>query len=752
MKKVLAVLLACMAVCGNMDARKVSGIVRSGDEKLSGVIVTDGASFTKTKKNGKFSFEIKDNAEFVYIVTPAGYVADWSSGVPAFYQAAEGQSKFVFDLLKTKGGDDYSIVAIADPQTQNERHFKKFSGKPLDDLSETTKALSQEAVTVGLVLGDICWDSLPFQELYKKEIIRTGVPFYPVVGNHDHEREAKGDLATTAVYRKNLGPENYAFWLGKDLVIALDNIIYDTQKIYEEGYAAHVQAFVKGLLRQLPSDTPLYIAQHCPLYKWFYDFRIKNANEFLDIVRGHKVTFISGHTHINNYLEYEKNITEHNVAALCGSWWVTDHCNDGTPRGYKVFNKRDGKLKWYYKSVDYDRDCQVEFFKMGQAPGHPNSIIANVWDYDPSWKIEWFEDGRPMGKMERVIDYSPLYIKEINEVYADKGKETPRYKFPRLNNHYFAATPGQYAKSVTVSVKNGEGKSWLYTFDMADYVDVQAHRGGAGLMPENTVEAMKHALDMGVNTLELDLQVSKDGLVVVSHDPYFHPRYSIRPDGSYVQASDPKEYIYKMNYEDITKYDVGSRESEVWPGKACFPAVKPLAGDLIDFVEAYTKEKGYSPVRYNIEIKSKTGKGEGVSWPVYNEFVDKCVQLLLSKHLDDRLVVQCFDVRALNFMHEKYPELVLSYLIDSKAKDFDTYMSKLSFTPQWLSPHYSLVDEALVAKCREKGIKLVPWTVDKPEDISRMIELKVEAIISNYPDRVLEQTRGYAFPLPAESK
>lgn len=752
MKKVLAVLLACMAVCGTMDARKVSGIVRSGDEKLSGVIVTDGVNFTKTKKNGKFSFEIKDNAEFVYIVTPAGYVADWASGVPAFYQAAEGQNKFVFDLLKTKGGDNYSIVAIADPQTQNERHFKKFSGKPLNDLSETTKALSQEAVTVGLVLGDICWDSLPFQELYKQEIIRTGVPFYPVVGNHDHEREAKGDLAATAVYRKNLGPENYAFWLGKDLVIALDNIIYDTQKIYEEGYAAHVQAFVKGLLKQIPSDTPLYIAQHCPLYKWFYDFRIKNANDFLDIVRGHKVTFISGHTHINNYLEYEKNITEHNVAALCGSWWVTDHCNDGTPRGYKVFNKRDGKLKWYYKSVDYDKDCQVEFFKMGQAPGHPNSIIANVWDYDPSWKIEWFEDGRPMGKMERVIDYSSLYIKEINEVYADKGKETPRYKFPRLNNHYFAATPGQYAKNVTVSVKNGEGKSWIYNFDMADYVDVQAHRGGAGLMPENTIEAMKHALDMGVNTLELDLQVSKDGLVVVSHDPYFHPRYSIRPDGSYIQSSDPKEYIYKMNYEDVTKYDVGSRESEVWPGKACFPAVKPLAGDLIDFVEAYTKEKGYSPVRYNIEIKSKIGKGEGVSWPVYNEFVDKCVQLLLSKHLDDRLVVQCFDVRALNFMHEKYPELILSYLIDSKAKDFDTYMSKLNFTPQWLSPHYSLVDEALVAKCREKGIKLVPWTVDKPEDIARMIELGVEAIISNYPDRVLEQTRGYAFPLPAESK
>ncbi len=271
-------------------------------------------------------------------------------------------------------------------------------------------------------------------------------------------------------------------------------------------------------------------------------------------------------------------------------------------------------------------------------------------------------------------------------------------------------------------------------------------------MPENTVEAMKHALDMGVNTLELDLQVSKDGLVVVSHDAYFHSRYATRPDGTKVGKLDPKEYIYTMPYEEVVKYDVGSRESEVWPGKACFPAVKPLASDLIDFVENYTKEKGYSPVRYNIEIKSKKGKGEGVNWPVYNEFVDKCVKLLLSKHLDERLVVQCFDVRALNFMHEKYPELILSYLVDAKAGDFEGYMSKLDFTPQWLSPHYSLVDEELVAKCREKGIRLVPWTVDEPEDIARMIELKVEAIISNYPDRVLEQTRGFAFPLPEKSR
>lgn len=744
MKKIIAFAAALLVFCSFAQARKVTGKVISGKEKLSGVIVTDGTSFTKTKKNGKFAFDIKDDAEFVYIVTPSGYVADWSSGVPAFYQQAAGCKKFVFDLQKTDRSGDYSIVAIADPQTRNEKQFAKFAGKPMEDLCQTAKTLTGAAA--GLVLGDICWDSLDLLEKYKKEIVRTGIPFYPVVGNHDHELEASGDINTTARYRQIMGPENYAFFMGKDVVIVVDNIIYDTQKKYVEGYADHVLAWVKSLERLLPYGADLYIAQHSPLMKWDEgNARIVNSTDMLDIVRGRKVTFISGHTHFNNNLNYSNNITEHNVAAICGSWWDTDHCTDGTPSGYKVFTKKDGKLSWYYKALGHDKNHQVELYRPGQTSYHTNGIVVNVWDWDPSWKVEWFEDGKPMGSLKPVSEFSPVYVHEINEVFA--GKTIPSYKKPRLNYHYFAAVPNQYAKNVTIAVENSFGQSWVYNVNMSEYVDVQAHRGGAGLMPENTIEAMKHALDMGVNTLELDLQVSKDGQVVVSHDPYFHHRYAIRPDGSYVQKEDAKEYIYTMPYSEVAKYDVGSRPSEVWPEKACVRTVKPLAEDLIDFVENYTKEMGYSPVRYNIEIKSKEADGEGIYWPTYDAFVTTCCKFLHSKQLDDRLVVQSFDVRALNYMHEKYPEFILSYLVDAKAPDFETFMAKLKFTPQWLSPHHSITDEALVQKCRERGMKIVPWTVDNPEDIKRILDLKVDAIISNYPDRVLQQTRGYVFPM-----
>ena len=745
MKRLLLILLAFGAVSVAADARKVKGSVVSGEEKLSGVIVTDGTNFTQTKKNGKFSFDIKDDADFVYIVTPAGYAGDWSAGVPAFFKKAEGCSKFEFDLVKTQtGSPDYQIVAVADPQPNTEEHSKMFEGEPLADLSKTTNALGLKAI--GIALGDISWDNPVLLENWKRQIVRTGIPFYPAIGNHDHVGKQGGDYQSSAEYRNRMCPENYAFFIGNDIFFSVDNIIFSADKGYEEGYADHVLAFVKGVMKYVPETAGVYVAQHSPIAGRDVGKTIINKDKMFDLLKGHKAVFLSGHNHQSKSYTYGKNIVEFNIPALSGDVWDSYHCSDGTPRGYKVFTKKNGKLTWYYKSVGHDKDFQVEIHKPGQTWRHPNSVVANVWDWDPEWKVEWFEDGKAMGPMEMIRETSPIHIMELKTKYDALGKIPSSWKTSKVTGHHFAATPSQYAKIVTVAVTSRFGQTWVYDVNMSEYIDVQAHRGGAGLMPENTIEAMKHALDMGVNTLELDLQISQDGQIVVSHDPYFHHRYATRPDGTVITKEDPKEYIYTMPYSEVVKYDVGKRPSEVWPEKACLETVKPLAEDLIDFVETYTKENGLSPVRYNIEVKSKNAKGEGTDWPTYDHFATECCKFLISKQLGDRLVVQSFDTRALNYMHEKYPELILSYLVDAKAPEFEKYMAMLNFTPQWLSPHHTITDETLIKKCHEMGMKIVPWTVDKPEDIKRMIDLKVDAIISNYPDRVLMQTRGYVIP------
>ena len=269
-------------------------------------------------------------------------------------------------------------------------------------------------------------------------------------------------------------------------------------------------------------------------------------------------------------------------------------------------------------------------------------------------------------------------------------------------------------------------------------IDVQAHRGGAGLMPENTIPAMQNALDLGVNTLEFDLHLSQDGQVVVSHDNHFHPRYSTRPDGTLIQEEDPKEYLYTMPYDSIAKYDVGQRFVERWPGQVKMAVSKPLASELIDFAEGYAK----TPVNYNIEIKSWPGEGEGTLWPEYHVFCDTCVPLLLSKNLGKRLIVQCFDTRALNYMHGKWPELTLSYLTeDYDGGDIEALLQNLDFVPQWWSPESSVVTPENVAWCHAHGIGVVPWTVDDPAEMRRLVACGVEAIISNYPDVLIQTVR-----------
>ena len=747
MKRILVAVLACMLFVSQAAAKTVRGTVKGPDGPLAGVIVSDGYGFVKTARDGSFRINTNRDARFVFVVTPSGYTAPFESGAPQFYLPIKGTRSFVFNLQRYGSGEDFSILAVSDPQIQNEKHLKRFLGRPLGDLMGTSERLSAERTTVGIALGDIAWNRLEMFSEYKKAIAGTGIPFYAVIGNHDFIQNFSG-IPAAAAFEQAFGPYNWAFFLGKDLVVGVNNIKFrasgsdDPAKSsvkYAEGYSDETLGFLMGLLQLVPKDTHVFIAQHSPLAP---DGRqIEDARQLLSMLDGRKVDFLSGHTHSRDDVQFGPGIIDHNPSAIGGAWWATNLCRDGSPRGYTIVSSTAGALSFDWHSIDYPDDYLVEFIPMDKAPMHRNSVLAFAWEADENWTCTWTEDGADMGSLQLETDKSPSYTAEIVSVYKGNYSRIPGYKKPKPSRHYYIATPSQYASKVEMKVSSPDGRSWSHEFDLrGSYTDLQAHRGGAGLMPENTVSAMRNAIDLNVNTLEFDLQLSSDGKVVVSHDNYFHPRYSTRPDGTVVRKSDPKEYLYTMPYDSIARYDVGLKPVARWPEQKKIAERKPLAGDLIDFAEAYSREKGHSAPRYNIEIKSTEGEGEGVLWPGYEEFCDKCIPLLLSKNLGDRLVVQSFDVRALNYIHEKYPEVQLSYLTDTEP-DVVELMKLLRFKPRWWSPHYSVVTHANVAWCHAMGIKVVPWTVDDPAEIHRMAECRVDAVISNYPDRLIAEFR-----------
>jgi glycerophosphoryl diester phosphodiesterase len=264
--------------------------------------------------------------------------------------------------------------------------------------------------------------------------------------------------------------------------------------------------------------------------------------------------------------------------------------------------------------------------------------------------------------------------------------------------------------------------------------DKQGHRGCRGLMPENTIAAMLKAIELNVTTLEMDLQISADKKVVVSHDPTFNENITTTPDGKTLTKSEgAKLLLYQMNYDSIKKYDVGLKPHPLFPRQQKVAAYKPLLSDLIDASEASARQKGKT-LQYNIEIKS-TPAGDGKKHPPIEEFVDLTMSVINGKRVADRSVIQSFDPRALQVMYRKYPTVTTALLIEGDDKrPLEEQLQQLGFTPFVYSPHFSLVTPELIKQCHEKNMKVIPWTVNSFDEMKKQIALGVDGIISDYPD------------------
>ncbi len=262
----------------------------------------------------------------------------------------------------------------------------------------------------------------------------------------------------------------------------------------------------------------------------------------------------------------------------------------------------------------------------------------------------------------------------------------------------------------------------------------QAHRGGRGLMPENTIQAMYHAIDLGINTLEMDLQVSKDKIVVVSHDSYFGSKFCLTPEGKEMNEKDGRSrLLMDMPYDSIRKYDVGLKIHPDFLQQKKMKAYKPTLAELLDSVEAYSRKRNHLN-HYNIEIKtSPEYKDKG--HPPVPEFVALAMKVILAKKIEKRTTIQSFDKRSLKIINDQYPMVKTSYLVfKSNKKTIEEHISDLGFKPDIFSPEYLMVTPALIKSCHDLKIKVIPWTVNDLDQIKRLKEMGVDGLISDYPN------------------
>jgi glycerophosphoryl diester phosphodiesterase len=282
--------------------------------------------------------------------------------------------------------------------------------------------------------------------------------------------------------------------------------------------------------------------------------------------------------------------------------------------------------------------------------------------------------------------------------------------------------------------------------------DLQGHRGARGLAPENTLAAFRKALEIGVTTLETDLGVTRDDVVVVSHEPALYPPI-VRVDGAWLEAPGPP--LRTLAFADLARYDIGRTDPASAYGKN-WPEQRAVDGErfpTLDEVLALAKSAG---VRANVETKVTPTSGDAVADP--DTFARLVVERIVAAGMEQRVTVQSFDWRTLVAVRRLHPT-IRTVCLTNEGGSFDTLATRDGVPSPWLaglrladhggsvpalakaagcatwSPNHAALTRERLAEAKSRGLAVVPWTVNQPGDMARLVDWGVDGLITDYPDR-----------------
>ena len=266
--------------------------------------------------------------------------------------------------------------------------------------------------------------------------------------------------------------------------------------------------------------------------------------------------------------------------------------------------------------------------------------------------------------------------------------------------------------------------------------DLQGHRGYRGLYPENSIQGFIKSLEIGVNTLELDVVISADNKVIVSHEPWMSYHICLDSNGNKIIDDKNLYNLYSMDYKDIRKFDCGIIGNNQFPEQNKISTFKPTLNNTIKIIDGYATDNLIKLPNYNIEIKSKLST-DLLFHPEVKEFSDLVMSVIDSHNIIDRVTIQSFDFRVLRYINQEYPNVKLSALVSDNFNP-QKNLNDLGFYPYTFSPNYNFLKYDDVRYLQNKKIKVIPWTVNSNDDIAKVLRLGIDGIISDYPDRVLK--------------
>lgn len=272
-------------------------------------------------------------------------------------------------------------------------------------------------------------------------------------------------------------------------------------------------------------------------------------------------------------------------------------------------------------------------------------------------------------------------------------------------------------------------------FAACEHFDIQGHRGARGYLPENSIPGFVLALEQGATTLEMDLVVSADAELVLSHEPWLNEKICIGQEGNPLEAGQVKN-LYQMTMDEIRSCDCGTKGNPEFPMQSPMATSKPALWEVISVTEKLRTKGDSIPPKYNIELKFKD-EWVNVFHPEAEQFASLVIGELRELGIVERTCIQSFNQNALEAVHTLAPEICTTWLIEDE-EDFTANATILSFTPSIVSPNFSDLTADHVSFAHDNGMKVIPWTVNTELEMTRMISIGVDGIITDYPDKLYD--------------